>query len=126
MPAEPFGPLVDDSDNVYRAILYPLQWAESQNRPSSAAFDDEVFSVDRKSKTTPEKTFSRFRLTLHLVEFNCGQARGLGFETRDELDRDQPDNDAHAHVYYRGTVKRKAQARKLAGLCVIVPLETRD
>jgi hypothetical protein len=122
MPAEPFGPLVDDSEDVYRAILYPLQWAEAQNRPSSAAFDDEVFSVDLKSKTTPQKTASRFRMTLHLVEFNCGEARGLGFETRDELDSEQPDNDAHAHVYYRVSVKRKTQARKLAGLCVIVPL----
>jgi hypothetical protein len=52
MPVEPFGPLVDDSEDAYRAILYPLQWAEAQNRPSSAAFDDEVFSVDLKSKTT--------------------------------------------------------------------------
>jgi hypothetical protein len=122
MPVEPSGSLVDDSEDVYRAILYPLQWAEAQNRPSSAAFDDEVFSVDRKSKTTPEKTASRFRMTLHLVEFNCGEARGLGFETRDELDPEQPDNDAHAHVYYRGTLKRKTQARKLAERCVIVPI----
>ena len=120
MPAEPFGPLVDDSEDAYRAILYPLQWAESQNRPSSAAFDDEVFSVDLKSRTTPQKTASRFRITLHLVEFNCGRARELGFETRDELDDAQPGNDAHAHVYYRGTAKRKTQARKLAGLCVVV------
>jgi hypothetical protein len=122
MPVEPSGPLVDDSENVYRAILYPLQWAEGQNRPSSAAFDDNVFSVDRKSKSTPETTASRFRMIFHLVEFNCGEARGLDFETRDELDPEQPDNDAHAHVYYRGVVKRKTQARKLAERCIIVPV----
>ena len=75
MPAEPFGPLVDDSEDVYRAILYPLQWAESQNRPSSAAFDDDVFSVDLKSRTTPQRTASRFRMTLHLVEFNSREVR---------------------------------------------------
>ena len=86
------------------------------------AFDDEVFSVDRKSRTMPEKTAARFRMTLYLVEFTCGQARSLGFETRDELDANQPGNDAHAHVYYRGPLKRKAQARKLAGLCVIAPV----
>jgi hypothetical protein len=120
MSVEPTGPLVDDSEDVYRAILYPLQWADAQNRPSSAAFDDEVFLVDRKSKTTPEKTAARFRMTLHLVEFNCGEAKGIGFETRDELDPEQPDNDAHAHVYYRGSLKRKTQARKLAERCVVV------
>jgi hypothetical protein len=122
MSVEPSGPLVEDAENVYRAILYPLPWAESQNLPSSAAFDDEVFSVDRASKSTPQQTAARFRMTLHLVEFNCGEARGLGFETREELDSEKPDNDAHAHVYYRESVKRKSQARKLAGLCLIVPV----
>jgi hypothetical protein len=122
MSVQPFGPLVADIENVYRAILYPLQWAEAQNRPSSAAFDDEVFSVDRASQSTPQQTAGRFRMTLHLVEFNCGEAKELGFETRDELDPEQPDNPAHAHVYYRAALKRKTQARKLAGLCVIVPV----
>ena len=120
MSVESSGPLLDDSEDVYRAILYPLQWAEAQGRPSSAAFDEEVFSVDRKSKTSPERTVARFRMTLHRVEFNCGEASTLGFETRDELDPAQPDNDAHAHVYYRGSAKRKTQARKLAERCVSV------
>jgi hypothetical protein len=122
MPVEPTGPLVEDSEDAYRAILYPRHWAEGHNRPSSAAFDDEVFSVDLKSRTTPRKTAARFRMTLHLVEFPCGEARTLGFETRDERDPEQPDNDAHAHVYYRGGVKRKTQARKLAELCLVVSL----
>jgi len=122
MPIEPTGPPVEDSEDAYRAILYPMHWAEGQNRPPSAAFDDEVFSVDLKSRTTPRRTAARFRITLHLVEFNCGEAKNLGFETRDELDPEQPENEAHAHVYYRGTAKRKTQARKLAGFCIVVPL----
>jgi hypothetical protein len=96
---------------------------EEQNRPSSAAFDDEVFSVDVKSRTTPQQTASRFRNVIRLAEFNCGQARAIGFETRDELDPLQPDNLAHAHVYFLSSPRqRKKQARKLAQMCREVAL----
>ena len=54
MPATP-GPLVDDAEDAYRAILYPWQWVEHLGRPSSAALDEEVFSVDIVSRTTPNK-----------------------------------------------------------------------
>ncbi len=115
-------PLVDDAEDAYRAILYPWQWVEHLNRPSSAAFDEEVFSVDLASRTTPERTRSRFQLVLELVAFNCGDARLLGFETRDERDRLHPENTAHAHVYLVGyrdlsAKQRKAKARRLADLC---------
>lgn len=114
------GRLVDDSEYVYRAILYPGWWADG--RPSSAAFDDDVFSVDRKILTTPKETIARFSMVLRLVEFNCGQAKAIGFETRAEPDPDKPDNKAHAHVYFLEYNKlsisgRKKKARKLAGLC---------
>jgi hypothetical protein len=119
----PHGPQVDDSEDVYRAILYPEQWAAEQNRPSSAAFDDMVFSVDLKSRTTPRETASRFRMTLSLVEFNCGDARALGFDTRDERDEKFPENRAHAHVYcLLEKNQRKKQARKLAKACKVVEL----
>ena len=36
------GPLVDDKEDVYRAILYPMWWVESEGRPSSAAFDEDL------------------------------------------------------------------------------------
>jgi hypothetical protein len=68
--AQPVGPPVDDSEDVYRAILYPAHWNGSENRPSSAAFDDAVFSVDIASRTTVEQTRSRFRIVLQLVQFN--------------------------------------------------------
>lgn len=121
MPATP-GPLVDDAEDAYRAILYPWQWVEHLDRPSSAAFDEEVFSVDIVSRTTPEQTRNRFHFVLELVVFNCGDARNIGFETRDELDPQHPDNTAHAHIYFLGyrdlsTEQRKAKARELADLC---------
>lgn len=119
------GATVDDAEHLYRAILYPLQWAEGQDRPSTAAFDEEVFSVDIASRTTPDRTKARFRFVLKLVEFNCGQARRIGFETRDERDPSFPENDAHANVYFldyqaTGESQRKKKARRLAELCRIV------
>jgi hypothetical protein len=114
------GPLVDDAESVYRAILYPGWWADG--RPSSAAFDEEVFSVDRKILTTPEETIARFKMVLRLVEFACGEAKAIGFETRAELDPRRPENKAHANVHCLGYHElggsgRKKKARKLAGLC---------
>lgn len=121
MPAD-LGPLVDDSEDAYRSILYPWQWVEHLSRPSSAAFDEDVFSVDLASRTTPEQTRNRFQFVLELVAFNCGDARGIGFETRDELDPVHPDNTAHAHVYLIGyrdlsAKQRKVKARRLADRC---------
>ncbi|MGO9596669.1 MAG: hypothetical protein ACLP7Q_01460 [Isosphaeraceae bacterium] len=116
------GPLLADTEDVYRAILYPDWWSEERKRPSSAAFDAPVFSVDVKSKTTPQQIAARFRNVTRLAEFNCGEGRALGFESRDELDPNQPDNLAHAHVYfldYHATnpSQRKKKARKLAETC---------
>lgn len=113
------GPLVDDTEDAYRAILYPWQWVEQLDRPSSAAFDEDVFSVELASRTTPDETRGRFQFVLELVAFNCGDARGIGLETRDELDPLHPDNKAHAHVYFTGyhdlsSKQRKAKARRLA------------
>src|SRR4051794_34537228 len=92
------APLVADTEDVYRAILYPHWWVEEKSRPSSAAFDEETFSVDVKTKTTPQQTAARFQNVTRFAEFNCGRAREIGFETRDELDLNQPGNLAHAHV----------------------------
>jgi hypothetical protein len=122
------GPPVADHEDLYRAILYPLQWAVDANRPSSAAFDDAVFSVDIASRTTPHETASRFHSVLRLVRFNCGEARSQGFDTRDEIDLNYPENHAHAHVYFLDydsifPKDRKKRARRLAMLCVLVDLE---
>lgn len=122
---EPAGPPVAGHEDAYRAILYPWQWNEAGNRPSSAAFDEEVFSVDVASRTTPAATRSRFRMVLQLVQFNCGRARAIGFDTRDELDPNFPENMAHAHVYFLDygqfpKPQRKKRARKLVDLCSLV------
>ncbi len=116
------GPLLADTEDVYRAILYPGWWSEERKRPSTAAFADEVFSVDAKSRTTPQQTAARYRNVNRLAEFNCGEAKSVGFEARDEPDLDFPENLAHAHVYCLGynitkPSDRKAKARKLAEIC---------
>jgi hypothetical protein len=123
---QPHGPPVPDHEQLYRAILYPHHWNVVQQRPSSAAFDDAVFSVDIAARTTPDETRRRFRIVLKLVEFNCGLARGIGFDTRDERDALYPNNLAHAHVYFLGYSglgrgQRKTKARLLADQCALVP-----
>ena len=100
MPS-PKGPQVPAKEDAYRAVLYPVtQWVENENRPSSALFDDDVLSVNIVSKTTVEATIARFHSVFKLVQINCGAAREIGFDTRDELDEKDLDNLAHAHVYF--------------------------
>ena len=119
------GPAVPDKENAYRAILYPHWWVEDREGPSSAAFDDPVFSVDIASRTTPIESANRFRNVNKIAEFNCGEARGLGFDTRDEPDELHPDNNAHAHVYFEdydelGKKKRKRRIRHLIEICRVI------
>ena len=124
-PKTPVGPPVGDNECVYRAVLYELQWATEKDRPSSALFDDDVFSVEVASRTTPEGTASRKRSVLKIVEFNCGRARILGFDTRDERDEIAPDNVAHAHVY-SPSEGRKGKARQLAKECKRVDFDVEE
>jgi hypothetical protein len=125
----PTGPPVPDSEDLYRVILSPLHWAADQRRPSSAAFSDEVFSVEIASRTTPEHTAARKRddpkFELRIVTFHCGDARSLGFDTRDERDEIAPENAAHAHVY-APSQNRKARARDLAKACRVVPFDASE
>ena len=56
-----------------------------------------------------------------IVPFNCGYARSLGFDARQELDELFPGNKAHAHVYYDGgKSSRKKNARRLASQCRVI------
>jgi hypothetical protein len=115
-------PDLDGSEDVYRAILYPHWWVEERNGPSSAAFDDAVFSVDVISRTTPQQSAARFHNIDRLAEFNCGEARMIGFDSRDEPDPAHPENIAHAHVYCLeydalNPRQRKKTARTLAQIC---------
>ncbi len=122
------GPPVPDSENAYRAILAQSQWNYEKDCPSSAAFDDDYFSVELSSRTLPSEIVERKRrqgkTVLFVVQFNCGEARKIGFDTRDERDDVDPDNIAHAHVYNTwygelglGGKQRKGKARLLCSLC---------
>lgn len=119
---EPYGPPVPDSEDFYRAVIYPHWW--HNDRPNSAAFDDSPFSVDLVSRTSSvSQTLARFPSGTGLVRLNCGVARGIGFDTRDEPDERSPENGAHAHVYDTGIEpSRKERAKKLAlNASVVVP-----
>src|SRR5688572_19103663 len=125
MATIPTGPPVADHEDAIRAILAPEQWSAAESRPSSAAFDDDFFSVDIASLTTYVAVRARFRQIFKLVQFNCGLARLIEFYSHHEPDPQFPDNLAHAHVYFGqyellGKKKRKAKARKLADLCRVV------
>ena len=115
------GPPLESHEELYRAITYAYWWLAEARRPTSAAFDHPLFSVDVASRTTPLETLGRFRAGTGLVAFSCGVARQLGFDARDERDPAFPENAAHAHVYFTGSrSQRKKRARKLADACAIV------
>jgi hypothetical protein len=119
------GPAVPDPENVYRAITSDHWWVAGEDRPSSAAFDHQLFSVEVKSRTTPTETAGRFRNVTRLAEFNCGLARELAFNTHDERDEKAPLNAAHAHVYFDHPQfpsggARKRHVKKLVEICSAV------
>jgi hypothetical protein len=119
------GPSVDSAADLHRFITTPDWWVKNVQppRPSSAAFDAPRFSVNIAPLINFEESTRQLHEDLHcphggIVAFNCGIARGLGFDSRQELDENAPNNLAHAHVYYDGTSSsRKKNARKLAAIC---------
>jgi hypothetical protein len=123
------GPQVDASEDLYRCITTRDWWVADAGRPSSAAFDEPKFSVNLASLATVEETARQLREELKkpaggIVSFNCGRARSLGFDAREEIDEAFPGNLAHAHVYYEGgRSRRKKNARRLAQerVTVLVP-----
>lgn len=121
MSSKPHGPRVPDGDNLYRAITIPEWWKAEAGTPSSAAFKDPFFSADIASKTSPAKTLKHRRKGSGLVSFNCGEAREIGFDSREELDPEFPENLAHATVYNDSFLsERKRRAKKLALACSLV------
>lgn len=123
MSSQPHGPHVPDGDDLYRVITNSNWWKTDTDSPSSAAFSYPVFSADIASKSSPKKTLCRFQPGSGLVRFNCGEARVIGFDPREEPDPRCPENLAHANVYTEaGSSQRKKKARKLAQAChLIVP-----
>jgi len=123
------GAEVPASETLSRAITSADWWVAAENRVSSAAFAFPVFSVDIASMATPEETLDRFRLGSGLVQFNAGAGRQLGFDARQELDEDFPDNLAHANVYCalpKSERKRHAQQLVLLTSVVRIPALSRQ
>jgi hypothetical protein len=117
------GPAVPDHEDLFRGIPTEAWWVPEEKRPSSAAFRvDSPFSVDIVSLAgSPESTLAHLPPGSGLVQFNSGNARLVGFDARQELDPDYPENLAHAHVYTALTGNgRKKAAQKLVGLCTVV------
>ncbi len=112
-----------NSDHLHRCLTAPDWWVAEENRPSSAAFKQPDFSTDMASiAKTPEYTLARFPAGCGLVAFNYGEAKTIGFITRQEEDPEFPDNKAHANVYnpQASGSKRKTMAQKLAQKCAVL------
>ena len=126
--ADSRGPQVDPVEDAYRAIVVPEWWNNATDPPrvSSLAFKVRIpFSVNLVSLMSLEDAVQHMSRKLQcphggIVSFNCGDARSLGFDPRKEKDLRNPDNIAHAHVYWDGSNnKRKSAAKRLAQLCQV-------
>src|SRR5438093_208642 len=116
------SPEVDPREDLYRGLTTPAWWVAEEKRPSSAAFRHPNFSVDVVSIAgTPEHTLAHLPAGSGLVSFNCGAAKGLGFNAYLEPDPQYPENKAHANVYSSASSsKRKTMAQRLVSSCKVV------
>lgn len=118
--ADARGPQVDPAEDLYRAIHLSDWWNKkvAPPRPRSAAFNWPKFSVNIASLIGEARAIRHLEEVLHcpdgaVVAFNCGIARNLGFDARQELDPEYPENTANA--YFDGSnSSRKTQAKKIA------------
>ncbi len=125
--ADERGPLVHESERLLRAIVTSKWWVQSDPpRVSSFAFKvDSPFSVNVASLMGVDEAVDHMKEVLHrpegaIVSFDCGDARALEFDARQEIDPGDPDNEAHANVYYNGSnASRKKKAKQLAERCVV-------
>jgi hypothetical protein len=122
------GPEVAATEDLYRGITHPGWWIADEGRISSAAFSFPTFSVDVASLAgTPSHTLAHLPAGSGLVVFNCGHARALSFDARQEIDPEHPENQAHAHVYCDLPNKqRKKKAQALVQLCRVMVVPTFD
>jgi hypothetical protein len=123
------GPQVAPHEELYRAICYSGWWKlyEDPPRVSSFAFKiDSPFSVNIASMISLDGAIRHMIEILSspqggIVSFYCGKARSLGFDACQEPDLKNPDNTAHANVYYDGSNNsRKRAAKRLAEQCQTV------
>jgi len=122
MQTESRGPEVAAHEELLRAITCLSWWVSAEKRVSSAAFTvTSPFSVHVRSLTTDSEFLGKFAEGAGAVMFICGPARAIGFDTRHESDEYDPDDRAHAHVYYDPNQgKRKTNAKKLALMTIAI------
>jgi hypothetical protein len=113
------GPEIAPAENLYRIVTVRNGWIDADGGISSAAFNQDWFSVEIESRTGgPEDSITRVPGGCAVIRFNCGCARSVGYDARDERDEQYPDNLAHAHVYLDvGNSQRKKSARRLLEVC---------
>jgi len=116
------GPIVPEHEDMFRGITTLDWWVADESRPSSAAFRNPDFSVDIVSlAVSPDHTLAHLRTGSGIVQFNSGEAQGIGLIPRQEPDPDHPENHAHANVYNEGNSnQRKKRAQQLVKLCTVV------
>jgi hypothetical protein len=123
------GPQVPAHEELYRALWVCEWWDLNVNPPRVSSFAFKVrspFSVNIASIIGLEGAIRHLSETLchpegGIVSFNCGVARAIGFDARQEIDQNYPENKAHANVYYEGmNQNRKKSAQRLASQCRIV------
>ncbi len=129
LEGNPLGAQVDPREDLLRALVVRDWWDLNVDPPRVRSFAFKVstpFSVNVASMIGLEGAVRHMVEVLHcpdggIVSFNCGEARNVGFDARDELDPHYHDNKAHANVYYWGSSsRRKRDAKALAEMCVTV------
>ena len=112
MPEGKRGIPLPPDENILRVLTHPDWWLKSKERISSAAFNYPIFSGDVESMTTEKDSLERHRQGCGLARFNVGEADKIPVESCHEPENG---NDAHAHIYNDGSVKkRKRKAKDLA------------
>ena len=123
------GPQVAPHEELYRALYYSGWWDLSVAPPRVSSF---AFKVETPFSVNIASIIGLVGAIRHMIEilnrpqggivsFQCGNARSLGFDARQEPDPKYPENTAHANVYYNGSNNgRKKAAKRLAAQCKIV------
>jgi hypothetical protein len=98
MSPTPSGSRLADNLSLLRGLID--EWWDAENeRPRSVAFSRKVFSANIHRSTESVRWFLKLRRTTRIVSFGVKSAHDLGYDCRDELDPNQPDNPDHVHVY---------------------------
>lgn len=116
------GPVVDDTEELLRALTHRSWYDADTKRISSAAFGFPQFSVDIASIAgSTEATLQQFKPGTGLTRINCGRTKQIGCAVHQERDDRNPDNKAHAHVYVPGkSSHRKRLAQQILSIATLI------